>query len=217
VRVRDHVLISTAGAALSAPLIGRRALNLWAGGVLIDIDHYVWFCVQQRRLNPLTAVHFFNQADPPQHSATRALHSPAALVAILLLGLRHRGLLPLVLGMGLHVALDVRHRERMDQARSAALERDGHSCQVCGTVTPPIGIHTACQPWLLPSYSAGNLVSLCGRCHKAAHAPRHLHIMRRHRAKRGRLHRQQHRVRAHVHPQVASLASRGKDPGRWHA
>jgi hypothetical protein len=50
-RVRDHVLISAAGAALAAPFIGHRALALWAGGVLIDTDHYAWFCVRQRRVS----------------------------------------------------------------------------------------------------------------------------------------------------------------------
>ena len=169
-RVRDHVLISTAGAALAAPFIRRGALGIWAGGVLIDVDHYAWFCLQQRRLNPLAAVHFFNQADPPQHSATRALHAPTVLLFILLLGLHQRRLLPVALGMGLHVALDAHHRAHMDRARTAALGRDGYSCQACGTATPPVGAHLWRQPMLLPSYRVQNLISLCGPCHEAAHA-----------------------------------------------
>lgn len=169
-RVRDHVLISTAGAVLAAPFIGRGALNLWAGGVLIDADHYVWFCLRQRRLNPLAAVNFFNQARPPQHPATRALHAPATLAAVVLLGLRRRQLRPIALGMGLHVALDAHHIAHMDRARAAALARDGYSCQVCGTAAPPIDAHVWRQPGLLPSYRARNLISLCGRCHEAAHA-----------------------------------------------
>jgi hypothetical protein len=170
VRVRDHILISTAGAALAAPFIGPGAVSLWASSVLIDADHYVWFCLRQRRLSPLAAVHFFNQADPPHHSATRALHSPAALLSVLLLGLRHRRLLPVVLGMGLHVALDAHHVARMDQARSVALVRDGYSCRACGTAAAPVDAHVWRQPRLLPSYRAQNLISLCGQCHEAAHA-----------------------------------------------
>jgi len=170
VRVRDHILISTAGAVLAAPFIGPGALSLWAGSVLIDADHYAWFCLQQRCLSPLAAVHFFNQAEPPHNSATRALHSPAALLSVVLLGLRHRRLLPVALGMGLHVALDVHHMARMDQARSAALARDGCSCQACGTTAAPVGAHLWRQPRLLPSYRAQNLISLCDPCHEAAHA-----------------------------------------------
>jgi hypothetical protein len=170
VRVRDHVLIATAGAVLTAPLIGRGALSLWAGGVLIDADHYVWFCLRQRRLSPMAAARFFNQADPPQHSATRALHAPAVLFLVFLLGFRQRRLLPAALGMALHAALDAWHVARMDRARYAALARDKYSCQVCGTGTPAAGAHLRCQPLLLPSYRVENLISLCGSCHEAAHA-----------------------------------------------
>jgi hypothetical protein len=169
VRVRDHVVISAVGAVLAVPLIGRGALGLWAGGVLIDVDHYAWFCLRQRNLNPSAAVRFFNEADPPQHSATRALHTPAALLGISLLGLRKRSLLPVAVGMGLHAALDSYHVAQLDRARSAALARDGHTCRVCGTEALPVEAHLWRQPGLLPSYRVQNLISLCGRCHDAAH------------------------------------------------
>lgn len=169
-RVRDHILISTASAALAVPFIGRGAVSLWAGGVLIDADHYVWFCLRQRRLSLPAAVQFFSEAGPPQHPATRALHAPAALLLVFLLAQRQRRLLPVAVGMGLHVALDTHHLARMARARSAALARDGYSCQACGTATPPIGAHLWRQPRLLPSYQAQNLISLCTRCHQAAHA-----------------------------------------------
>jgi hypothetical protein len=170
VRVRDHVLISTAGAALTVPFLGRGALGLWAGGVLIDIDHYLWFCVRHRCLNPAAAVRFFNEADPPQHAATRALHAPLALLYVVVLGLRQRPLLPVAVGMGLHVALDAGHLSHMARARSAALLRDGYSCQTCGAAGSGIVAHVRRQPGLLPSYRAENLISLCVSCHEAAHA-----------------------------------------------
>jgi hypothetical protein len=170
VRVRDHVLISTAGAALAAPSLGRGALSLWAGGVLIDADHYAWFCLRHRRLSLQAAVRFFNQADPPQHPATRALHAPAAVLSVVLIGLGWRRLRPVALGMGLHVALDAYHLARMARARSAALARDGYRCRACGAQAPPVTAHVWRQPRLLPSYRHRNLVSLCRRCHDAAHA-----------------------------------------------
>jgi hypothetical protein len=169
-RVRDHALISAAAAAAVAPFIGRGAVGLWAGGVLIDADHYVWFCLRHWRLNPVAALRFFNQADPPQHQGTRLLHSPAALSFALLLGLRQRRLLPVALGMGLHAALDVLHVTWMDRARSIALARDGYSCQACGPATPAVTAHLCRQPALLPSYHAQNLIALCGPCHESAHA-----------------------------------------------
>jgi hypothetical protein len=167
-RVRDHVLISTAGAALAAPFIGRRALGLWAGGVLIDADHYAWFCLRRRHVSPAAAVRFFNGADVPGHPATRALHAPAVLLLVLLLGLRHSRLLPAALGMGLHVGLDTWHMAQLKRARSAALERDGYTCKACGA--PSACAHIWRQPRLLPSYQVQNLISLCRACHEAAHA-----------------------------------------------
>jgi hypothetical protein len=170
VRVRDHIVLSAAGAALLGPWADRGALGFWAGGVLIDADHYVWFCLRQHRLNPVAAMRFFNAAHPPHHSATRALHSPVAVLAVLLAGVRRRRVLPVALGMGLHVVLDAYHQAHMDEARAAALERDEFSCQACGAQAPHVGAHLWRQPRLLPSYGLQNLISLCGRCHEAAHA-----------------------------------------------
>jgi hypothetical protein len=150
------------------PWVGRRAVHLWAGSVLVDADHYLWFCVRQRRWSPLAAIRFFNEARASQHSATRVLHSPAALLGVFVLGVRRRELLPVALGMGLHVALDMHHEARMDEARAATLERDDFSCQACGT-RADVGTHLRRQPWLLPSYATQNLISLCGPCHETAH------------------------------------------------
>jgi hypothetical protein len=168
-RVRDHIVISTAAAALLRPWFGRRVLGLWAGGVLIDADHYLWFCRDQRRLSPAAAVRFFNEGHAPEIPATRVLHRSGALVPLLLLGLPRRRLRPVALGIGMHVALDATHRARMRTARLAALERDGSSCQSCGARVVPVGTHLRRQPWLLPSYDVENLISLCDPCHQRAH------------------------------------------------
>jgi hypothetical protein len=169
-RVRDHIAVSTAGVALLRPWLRRGAIGLWAGGVLIDIDHYLWFCARQRRCNPLAAMRFFHEAHPPQHSATRVLHTPVAPLAVFLMSRHRRALAPVALGMALHLALDLRHELRMEEARAAAIARDDFSCQACGTRAPHVGTHLRRQPWLLPSYDAQNLVSLCAPCHVAAHA-----------------------------------------------
>ncbi len=169
-RVRDHVVLSAAGAALLYPWVGRRVLGCWAASILIDADHYVWFCLRQRRLNPLMAVRLFNEAQPPHHPATRLLHNPAVLLIGLLFGIRRERALPVAVGMALHVALDVHHEVRMDEARAAALHRDHFTCQTCGTQGPEVGTHLWQQPPLLPSYGMQNFVTLCSSCHEAAHA-----------------------------------------------
>jgi hypothetical protein len=171
-RVRDHIALSTAGSALLSRRLGRGGVSVWAGAVLIDVDHYVWFCLRERRLNLVSAVRYFNGAHTPRHAGTRGLHSPLALLAVLLLGARRPQLLAVALGMGLHVALDRFHETRMNQARAAALERDDHTCQMCGVRGAQVGTHLERQPWLLPSYSSRNLISLCPPCHRAVHERR---------------------------------------------
>jgi hypothetical protein len=169
VRVRDHIMLSATSAALLRRWVGRDALGLLVGGVLIDADHYVWFCLRQRSLDPRAAVRYFNDAHPAQHVGTRVLHSPVTLLAALAIGLHRRRLLPVALGMGLHVALDADHRTRMHRAQASALERDDFCCQACGSRAPHIHAHLRHQPWLMPSYAAQNLISLCPPCHEAAH------------------------------------------------
>jgi len=168
-RVRDHIALSTAGAALLHQWLRQGAVRLWAGSVLIDLDHYLWFCLRQRSCSPLAAMRFFNEADPPQHAGTRVLHTPVAPLALLLASTRQRALLPVALGMALHLALDLRHELRMDEARAAAIKRDDFSCRACRTRASHVGTHLRRQPWLLPSYDAQNLVALCAPCHEATH------------------------------------------------
>jgi hypothetical protein len=172
VRVRDHVALSTAAALVLRPWAGRSVLGPWAASILIDADHYVWFSVRQRNASPLAAARYFGQAHPSNHPGTRALHTHAALLAALLLAARRRGALNVALGMCLHVALDARHEVRMDEARKAALARDDHTCQACGTRGSHVETHLWRQPLVLPSYQPRNLVSLCASCHETAHQRR---------------------------------------------
>jgi len=169
-RVRDHIAISTAGAALLYPRAGRAVLLPWAASIFIDTDHYLWFCVRHRRLNPAAAVRLFNEAEAPEHAGTRVLHHPAVLLSVLLLGTRRPWALAIALGMTLHVALDVMHQTRLREARTATLQRDAFTCQRCGTRGEDVVAHVRRQPMMLPSYQTSNLVSLCGSCHRASHA-----------------------------------------------
>jgi hypothetical protein len=171
-RVRDHIALSTTAAALLAPRLGRRVLAPWAASIAIDLDHYLWFCLRHRRLNPLAAIRIFNQSEPPQHVATRFLHQPLVLLAMALFSARRRGPRAAIIGMASHVALDVYNERRVGHVRRAALERDDYTCQGCARRGPRLGTHVWRQPRLLPSYDVHNHVTLCAPCHDAAHALR---------------------------------------------
>jgi hypothetical protein len=170
-RVRDHIALSTAAAAVLYPPLRRSVFGAWAASILIDVDHYVWFAVRNRRLNPVVAVRSFNNAQAPQHSETRLLHHPAILMTLLLLSSRWKAIRLPVLGMTFHVGLDTYHRSRTARARAAALGRDRLTCQVCGAQAPDLVAHLWRQPRLLPSYRVEHLVTLCPDCHEVAHAP----------------------------------------------
>jgi len=175
VRVRDHMLLSTGSATLLYPWLRRRVLVPWAASMLIDADHYLWFCLHKRTWNPMGAMRFFNQAEPPQHIGTRLFHHPGTLLLTLLLGVRYRWAVLIGLGLAFHTSLDTYHETRLNRLRPAVLRRDRHTCQQCGARGPGVVAHLAHQPKLLPSYRLEHFVSLCPRCHEQAHtvAPSH--------------------------------------------
>jgi hypothetical protein len=169
-RVRDHVAISTAAAALLFPLVGRRVAGAWAASIVMDADHYAWYCITQRSLNPSEAYRFFNQANPPQHPATRLLHNPLAISIAVALGVWNRKLMPVAVGMAAHAALDVYHEERIKRARIRVLRRDRFTCRWCGVRGIHVVAHLDRQPRFMPSYRLENFITLCPACHEEAHA-----------------------------------------------
>ncbi len=171
-RVRDHIALSSAGAAVASPWVGRRVLSAGAASVLIDVDHYLWFAVRERHLNPLSAIRFFNQVDASDRRAARLLHHPLTLASMTLLAKRRRWALPIAVGMALHVGLDVYHQGCLRKARASALRRDRFTCQKCRLPRHDVTAHLWRQPMLLPSYRTENLVTLCADCHRAAHEGR---------------------------------------------
>lgn len=169
-RVRDHVALSVAAAALVYPRLRRATVVPLAASILIDVDHFAWFSVRTRRLDPGAAVRFFNSAEPASHAPTRVLHHPAVLLGLYLVSRRRPAAALPLLGMAFHVALDRYHRVRTRLARTAALSRDRLACQACGALRSDAVAHLWRQPRLLPSYRLDHFVTLCPDCHALAHA-----------------------------------------------
>jgi len=169
-RVRDHVALASGAAALLYPRLGASVAVPWAASIFIDVDHYLWFLARHRSLNPVAAVRLYNDADAPQHRAARPFHHPAPLSLMVLASRRRRAAVLPLMGVAFHVGLDVYHRARTAEAKAAALDRDRFTCQVCGAQTADVVAHVWRQPRVLPSYRLDHFVTVCGPCHRAAHA-----------------------------------------------
>jgi len=177
-RVRDHIAISTALAALLYPRLRGRVAVAWAASILIDVDHYLWFVARHKRLSLATAARAFNSASAPTHAATRLLHNPAIVLTLLLLARRRRIAVLASAGMTFHMILDTYHRARMADAQAASLNRDRRTCRVCTAKKPDVVAHVWRQPTLLPSYRLDHFVTLCDHCHESAHRPGTVAIVR---------------------------------------
>jgi hypothetical protein len=169
-RVRDHVALASGAAVLLYPRLGASVAVPWAASIFIDVDHYLWFLARHRRLNPVAAVRLYNQADAPQHRGTRPFHHPAAMSLLALVGRRRHAAALALMGVAFHVGLDAYHRTRTADAKAAALRRDHFTCQVCAAQTTDVVAHLWRQPRVLPSYALEHYITVCARCHEAAHA-----------------------------------------------
>jgi hypothetical protein len=172
VRVQDHLVLSSIAAAALYPVLGRKVVVPWAASLLIDVDHYAWYTLSRRTLNPIEAVRYFNQAQPEQHAGTRRLHSPDVLGALWLGGQLWKPLRLVFYGFLFHMSVDYAHSKWSAKARRLTLERDQGVCRRCGAADDTVVAHIWRQPKVLPSYRIEHLVSLCGPCHELAHARR---------------------------------------------
>ena len=54
-----HSLFSLALAAILYPFFGSEAAAVFAGGVMIDFDHYIWYVYNLRKYNPFKCYTYF--------------------------------------------------------------------------------------------------------------------------------------------------------------
>jgi hypothetical protein len=120
-----HAKYASAAAIVLLPVLKRNVPLFWLAAIFIDVDHYIWYVLKHRDLNPWNAYHCLREITtpsvtdaPPTHPLV-VFHTVEVLVACSLLAFRWSWSTALFLGMAFHMALDV-----IDDLRThSALER----------------------------------------------------------------------------------------------
>ena len=107
-----------------APWLRRQSVAVWAGSVLIDVDHYLWYVVQQRDLSLRRAYRYFVAAkngESGRGGDARPLHGPINVAWMALLAWRWPAFRPVFVGVLLHSLLDAYAERRLDGVLPLAL------------------------------------------------------------------------------------------------
>jgi hypothetical protein len=181
-RLRTHILTSALlGAALysRAP---RKAALLVAGGVLLDVDHYLLYALRSGNWSPLSALRYNRWRKQPitvgdrrrRYGSLRSIFHTArvTLPLVWLFGWRWPALRPLAIGVTLHLALDISPL-RMDWR---VWRRAGGRCERCGRTRLRRGVYyvnltrAGGSRWALHNRAAWCYdCALAARCATAGH------------------------------------------------
>ena len=110
-KISIHVTVSCVLAAILYPFYGWKVLLVFAGGVLIDADHYWYYAAKYRKLNLVDCYNFFSsEADNTNHVHVKgivlALHTVEFLAIMLALSFYSEYALMFTVGLVGHYILD---------------------------------------------------------------------------------------------------------------
>lgn len=101
-----HLATSAVFSLALTPLLVWRSLLVLAGGVLVDLDRYLWYVARYRTLRIGKAFDQFQGRDRIQGDP-RFFHSIEFLIALVVVCLFYPVIWPFALGVFLHVLLDL--------------------------------------------------------------------------------------------------------------
>ncbi len=170
-RLRTHIFTSALLGTTLYPRAPRKAALLLAGGVLLDIDHYLIYAHRSGNWNPLSALRYDRWRNKPivagdrrrRYGSLRSiLHAPLFTIPLVwLLGWRWPMLRPLAIGVTLHLALDTSPL-RMDWR---VWRRAGGRCERCGRAGLKRGIYYVKLPRSGgPRWALHNRAAWCYEC-----------------------------------------------------
>ncbi|HJV33543.1 hypothetical protein [Geomonas sp.] len=108
----QHIALTGLAAAALAPLVGTEELLLFtAGGVLVDVDHYLLYIQRRRNLSVSGMFRYFRELQPIQttipYIGLCIFHTVDFFILIALLALIHPPLNYLLAGCLYHFAIDL--------------------------------------------------------------------------------------------------------------
>lgn len=151
-RLRTHILTSALLGITLYPRAPRKAALLLAGGVILDVDHYLLYALRSGDWNPLSALRYDRWRNQPinvgdqrrRYGSLRSIlhRARVTLPLVWLLGGRWPALRPLAIGVTLHLALDI-SLLRLDWR---AWRRAGGRCERCGRAAANRGVYYVIPP-----------------------------------------------------------------------
>jgi membrane-bound metal-dependent hydrolase YbcI (DUF457 family) len=118
---KQHAAYGAAAALALAPLLREQSVALWAGSVLLDVDHYLWYVAHEGDLSLPRAYRYFLdrrngviRAPPGWGKGSRPLHGPVPVGLLGLLAWRWPRLRAVFLGVALHSLLDAYAEHRLN-------------------------------------------------------------------------------------------------------
>lgn len=106
-----HLLVSSLLALLLYPFFSFRVLLILVGGVLIDIDHYLWYIWKYKRFNPIETYKFYVKNMETNdftnvYGILLIFHTIEFLLAMILLSFYNQLVLVFIIGLLSHYLLD---------------------------------------------------------------------------------------------------------------
>ena len=152
-RFRSHLVVSALAGIIAYPRSPRRAALIALSGVIIDIDHFVLYASRSGDADPLSAMRYdkWRKVRPrtgdtrPRYGPLRSIAHHAPLTLPLTWGLTRLfpALMPLTLGITIHLAMDTPLAMLLD---GRIWLRSGGVCERCGTRRDPRHVYHIIVP-----------------------------------------------------------------------
>ena len=105
--IKYHFFVSIMLTIITFPFFGWFCLLVLIGGVLIDIDHYLWHIYNKRTLSVKKAYHFMKHKNHANRNMTLIFHNIEFWIAKVILVFFFPVLLPLFIGLASHMTMDL--------------------------------------------------------------------------------------------------------------